>query len=240
MKAIRPISWDAVRDGAMKEIGAVVAVFVVALGLLGFANIADEAGEGDTHGFDNWLLLALRNPADSADPIGPPWVEHAISDITSLGGYAILTLLTIGVAAYLHAIGKHGWALLVAGSIAGGALVSEGLKAIFSRARPEIVTQLAEVQSASFPSGHAMLSAVAYLTLGALLARAHKAKRVKALVMGAAILLTVMVGASRVYLGVHWPTDVLAGWCVGAAWAGMCWLAAWALQREGAVEGDAG
>jgi undecaprenyl-diphosphatase len=236
---LRPISWDAVREGALKEIGALIAVCVVALGLLGFAGVADEAGEGDTHGFDHSLLLALRNPADQADPIGPPWVEHAIGDITSLGGYAVLTLLTIGVAAYLHAIGKHGWALLVAGAIAGGALVSEGLKMVFARARPDIVTHLAEVQSASFPSGHAMLSAVAYLTLGALLARAHRSKRVKALVMGAAILLTVLVGVSRVYLGVHWPTDVLAGWCVGAAWAALCWLAAWALQREGAVEAEA-
>lgn len=87
------------------------------------------------------------------------------------------------------------------------------------------------MQSASFPSGHATLSASVYLTLGALLARAHERKRIKAFVLAAAIALTVLVGLSRIYLRGQWPTDVLAGWSLGAAWAAACWLLAWRIQQ---------
>jgi undecaprenyl-diphosphatase len=195
-------------------------------------------GQGD--GLDRAILLALREPGDVANPIGPPWLERAVADITSLGGYAVLTLLVIGVGAYLLAVGKRGSALLVIGAVGGGAALSEALKFSFARPRPDFVAHLAEVQSASFPSGHAMLSAITYLTLGALLASVHKQRRVKALLIGAGVILTVLVGASRVYLGVHWPTDVLAGWLLGAAWAYLCWIIARRLQREGKVEGGAG
>jgi undecaprenyl-diphosphatase len=110
------------------------------------------------------------------------------------------------------------------------------LKEFFERPRPDLVPHGAEVFTASFPSGHAMMSAVVYLTLGALLARVETGLRVKAFVLSVSVLLTVLVGISRVYLGVHWPTDVLAGWTVGAAWAVMCWLIARVLQRKGRVE----
>jgi undecaprenyl-diphosphatase len=195
--------------------------------------------DGRGAGLDRAILLALRAPGDVADPIGPPWFERAVADITSLGGYAVLTLLVIGVAAYLLAVGKRGSALLVVGSVGGGAVLSELLKLIFARPRPDFVAHLVEVQSASFPSGHAMLSAITYLTLGALLAQVHEQRHVKALLIGSGVLLTVLVGVSRVYLGVHWPSDVLAGWVLGAAWAYLCWTLARRLQGEGKVEGSA-
>ena len=110
------------------------------------------------------------------------------------------------------------------------------LKQIFERGRPDLVPHAVQVFSASFPSGHATLSAVTYLTLGALVARLAPHRLAKAYVLGVAIVLTLLVGTSRVYLGVHWPTDVLAGWCVGAAWAIACWLVAVWLQRRGKVE----
>lgn len=221
---------------ALSEIGAAIAMGVIALGVLVFAVIADETVEGETRGFDESILLALREPGDPSNPIGPVWFEHAVADITALGGYVILTLLVLGVASYLLASGKRGTALLVVGAVGSGTLLSEGLKLGFSRPRPGLVAHLAEVQSASFPSGHAMISAIAYLTLGVLLARAHKQRRTKALVMTYAVTLTLLIGLSRIYLGVHWPTDVLAGWALGAAWASLWWLGAWWLQRRGAIE----
>ena len=112
------------------------------------------------------------------------------------------------------------------------------LKIGFDRPRPDLVPHEAIVYTASFPSGHAMLAAVVYLTLGALLARVQPRRLLKLYLLGLAILLTVAVGASRVYLGVHWPTDVVAGWAVGAAWALLCWAAALWLQRQGRVETD--
>jgi len=205
---------------------------VLALGGLAFAVIADEATEGETHVFDRAILLALRVPGDPDNPVGPPWFELAVSDITSLGGYMVLTLIVASVAIYLLVAGKWRNAVVVAGAAISGSLLSQMLKAGFARPRPDLVPQLAEVHSMSFPSGHAMVSAVIYLTLGALLARFHQRRRHKALVMIYAVLITMLVGASRIYLGVHWPTDVLAGWCLGAAWAALWWLIAWRLLRE--------
>ena len=124
----------------------------------------------------------------------------------------------------------------VIAAVVGGTLLSTALKMGFERPRPDLVPHGTRIYTASFPSGHAMLSAVTYLTLGALLARVQKRRRVKALLLGLAILITLLVGMSRVYLGVHWPSDVLAGWCVGAAWAALCWFVALQLQRRGEVE----
>lgn len=222
---------------ALSEIGATIALGVAAFGVLGFALIADETFEGETRGFDESILLALREPGDPSNPIGPAWLEHAVVDITALGGYVILSMLIVGVAIYLLVAGKRGTAALVVGAVGSGTLLSEGLKLGFARPRPDLVAHLAEVQSASFPSGHAMVSAIAYLTLGVLLTRTHKQRRAKIVIMTYATLLILMIGLSRIYLGVHWPTDVLAGWALGAAWASLWWLAAWWLQRKGQVEG---
>lgn len=225
------------RRRLFSEVGPLLAIAVAALGLLAFGKVAEESVEGETHAFDRAILLALRTPGSAGDPIGPAWFEHAVGDLTSLGGYAILTLLVVGVCAYLLAMGKRGNALLIVGAVVSGALLSESLKMGFARPRPDLVPHLVVAESGSFPSGHAMLSAVTYLTIGVLLARIHEQRRVKSLVLGFAIALTLLVGASRVYLGVHWPTDVLAGWSLGAAWAALWWLLAWWLQRRGTVEG---
>jgi len=192
-----------------QELSLLVAVLFVAGGLLAFGELAEEVLEGDTRAFDRTVLLALRTPDDPADPIGPDWVEEAARDITSLGSFAILTLITLAAVGYLVMVRKRGAALLVVASI-GGALLSALLKHVFERTRPDLVPHAVQVYTASFPSGHAMLSAITYLTLGALLMRVQPSRRVKAYLLSVAVVVTVLVGASRVYLGVHWPTDVPA------------------------------
>ncbi len=204
--------------------------------LLGFGMIAAEVMEGDTGTFDRVVLLALRNPADLSDPIGPAWVEEMARDITSLGSVAVLVLVSAAVIGFLGLIRKRAAALLVLVSVGGGALLSTLLKLGFARPRPELVPHAVQVYTTSFPSGHAMLSAVTYLTLGALLTRVQLRRRVKTYLLTLAVILTLLIGLSRIYLGVHWPTDVLAGWCVGAAWAMLCWLVTLWLQHRGQME----
>lgn len=213
---------------------------VATVGLLGwlFVQIAGEVMEGDTLRFDRAILLAFREPGDSLDPIGPGWLQEAARDVTGLGGHAVLAIVTLSTAVYLAMTGRRGAAVLVLVAIGGGSLLSTLLKLGFDRPRPDLVPHAVKVYTASFPSGHAMLSAVTYLTLGALLARVHEQRSIKLFVLGTAVALTAVIGLSRVYLGVHWPSDVLAGWCVGAAWAALCRYVALLLQREGQVEGD--
>jgi undecaprenyl-diphosphatase len=204
----------------------------------GFVALAGEVVDGDTLAFDRRILLSLREPGNLADPLGPTWIEETARDFTGLGGHGILGFVTLATIIYLLLTRRRGAALLVLAAIGGGMLLSMVLKMGFERPRPDLVPHGMRVYTASFPSGHAMLSAISYLTLGALLARVHDLRRVKAFFLGLAIVLTIMVGFSRIYLGVHWPSDVLAGWCVGSAWAGLCWYAALLLQRRGRVEGD--
>ncbi len=218
------------------ELGAVLSALALALGVWVFAEAADAVHEGDAQGVDRLLLLALRNPHDLADPVGPEWLEEMGRDITALGGFTVLTLLTTVLVGYLLLARKARAALLVLGSVLGAVALSYLLKDLFGRARPALVPHLVVVHSASFPSGHAMLSASVYLTLGALLARLQARLVLKAYALLCALLLSFLVGVSRVYVGVHWPTDVLAGWAAGGAWAALCWLVARRLQRRGAVE----
>ena len=228
--------WPSWLRAGKTEIGTLIAVLLFAVFCLSFAHVADEMIEGDTRSFDEAVILSMRNADDRADPIGPPWFEEAVRDMTSLGSMTILVFITLGVVGYLALSGAHGAALLVAGSVGSGIAVTEFLKETFARPRPDLVSHAAKVFSQSFPSGHATLSAVTYLTLGALLARVQPNRVLKAYLLLVAILLTLLVGVSRVYLGVHWPTDVLAGWCFGAAWAIACWFCAVWLQRRGQVE----
>jgi undecaprenyl-diphosphatase len=203
------------------EAGTLVSILVVAGGVLLFAKLMGMV-QGEPRAFDRAILLAFRNSTNLSDPVGPHWLEVIFRDITSLGGATVLTLMTIAVTGFLLIGAKRGAAILVLGSVIGGVLLSSILKLGIDRPRPDLVAHLVEVHTASFPSGHAMLSAVVYLTLGGLLSRVESPRRIKIYVLSVAVMLTLLIGVSRVYLGVHWPTDVLAGWCAGATWAVLC------------------
>ncbi|HYD29926.1 MAG TPA: phosphatase PAP2 family protein [Azospirillaceae bacterium] len=221
---------------ARREWLPLVVMALAAAGVWIFIAVADEVMEGETHHLDELLILALRNPADPGDPLGPRWVEEMARDVTALGSMTVLTFLTVAVSGFLALAGRGRTALLLLASVGGGVVLSTLLKHGFARPRPDLVPHGAEVYTASFPSGHSMLSAVTYLTLGALLARVQARRRLKAYLLALSVFLMVAVGVSRVYLGVHWPTDVLAGWAIGAAWAQTVWLVAWWMQRRGRVE----
>ena len=184
-----------------------------------FFKLASEVSEGDTMALDRAILTGLRSPADPALPIGPHWLPEAMTDFTALGSATILWLVCMAVIFYLL-LGRRPWtALFVFAATAGGIALGGLLKLIYARPRPALVSHLVDVTSSSFPSGHATDSAIVYLTLAALLARTIPERASRIYIIGVAILLTLLIGASRVYLGVHWPSDVAAGWAIGAAWA---------------------
>ncbi|MBB3461432.1 phosphatase PAP2 family protein [Rhizobium sp. BK377] len=193
-------------------------------GLFLLQRLTSEVLEGETLNFDQAVLLWLRQPGDLGQPIGPQWFAHAVGDITSLGGVTVLALLTLLATVYLLLDRRIVIAVFLFFSVFSGWLASTGLKLLVARARPDIVPHLVDVGDHSFPSGHAMVSAVTYLTLGVLLARTQKYRATRIFVMGAGIFLAVIIGLSRIYLGVHYPTDVLAGWVAGSLWALGCWL----------------
>jgi undecaprenyl-diphosphatase len=215
---------------------ALVALVILAAGLWAFFELADEIREGEQFRLDRAILLLFRNPADVSDPIGPVWLESAVRDVTALGGTVVITIVTLSSAGFLLLSGKRGAALYVVVAIAGATLISFLVKAGLERPRPDLFPHGAPVYTASFPSGHATGAAATYLTLGALLARFQAHRRLKVYLLTLAVILTLLIGLSRLYLGVHWPSDVVAGWTLGASWALLCWLVARQLQKRGQVE----
>jgi undecaprenyl-diphosphatase len=220
---------------AWREIALLAGMLAVAGALWIFLEIADEISESEPdklHAFDQTILLGLRNPTDPADPVGPLWLEIAARDLTSLGSAAVLALVSLLALGYLLLIRRFGPALLLVVAVVGGQALSSVLKIGFARVRPDLVPHSVDVYTASFPSGHAMLAAVIYLTIAAILGSVESNWYRRIYMLGAAVLLVFLIGASRVYLGVHWPSDVLAGWCLGAAWAVLCWVVSVLLQRR--------
>ncbi len=214
------------------EIKVLFWIFIIVLGTLIFILIANEVNEGETKHFDLMILKSLRVQGNLHQPIGPEWIELAMRDITSLGGGTVIIIITVVVAGFLLLQKNYNavWLILIA--TIGGALVSFGLKELIGRERPPLIFHLVYVNSLSFPSGHSMISAVVYLTQASLLARIEKKKSIRVYIITVALILTFLIGISRVYLGVHYPTDVLAGWSIGFAWAFLCWFIVWFFQER--------
>ena len=183
----------------------------------GFLYILDEVEEGDALRVDSAVLLAFRQPGHLATPIGPRWLQETARDITALGGFTVLALVVVLAAALLWVHRRRAQALVLIAAVLGGELLAQAIKVLVGRTRPDLVPHLDLVYSSSFPSGHSALSPIVYFTLAGLVAAGEGQRAQKALLIGGAVILVLAIGVSRVYLGVHWPTDVLAGWALGTA-----------------------
>ncbi|MBL8851397.1 MAG: phosphatase PAP2 family protein [Planctomycetaceae bacterium] len=217
---------------------AIGSLFIITASLWAFFAIADEVFDGDTQHLDDRILRALRSPDDPELLRGPRWMKETVRDMTALGGYTILMLTTFGVAGFLFLAGHPRDARFVLTAVAGGWILGYAIKWGFDRPRPDVVPHLSDVMSSSFPSGHSMMSAVVYLTLGGLLTNVVPGTRLKCYFLGVAVFLTLLVGFSRLSMGVHYPTDVLAGWCLGLGWAEVCWLVHRSLMQRTAAPSE--
>lgn len=208
----------------------------VVAGTWGFIELADEVIEGDTQAFDRWAVQAMRDPSDLSKPIGPAWLAEAGRDVTGLGGVAVLVLITTAVAGFLTIARGYRTLLLLVVTTSSGIVASLALKHLFDRPRPDFVPHLSNVYTSSFPSGHSMMSAVVYMTLAAIIAATTRRRSLKIYVFVIAFILTGVVGVSRIYMGVHYPTDVMAGWTAGIVWALAIWRITDALLRRQKIE----
>jgi undecaprenyl-diphosphatase len=215
---------------------ALIALLTIACLLFAFGVIAQNVTAGTSLAFDQKVVLALRDPGNPSAPIGPAWAQEAARDLTSLGSVIVLLIMTCAVAVYLFLARKYAavWLLLVA--VFGGMAMNDLLKLAYARPRPDHVYQATRVFTSSFPSAHAELSAITYLTMAALLAQSQSSFKIGLYFIALAALLTMSIGVSRIYLGVHYPTDVLGGWCIGAAWALACWVLMTWLQYGARIE----
>lgn len=188
---------------------------------LAFLGLAAFIASGHSFAFDRNLVLLFRVADDLATPVGPPWLRETMRDVTALGSFVGLGLMTVAASLILRLCGFRHLAIGLATSVIAATAVSQGLKAVIGRERPDIVEHAALTFSASFPSGHAFLSAVTLLSIAGFVGLASRRADITRLCYGFAWTMIAMIGISRIYLGVHWPTDVIAGWCLGVAWSSL-------------------
>lgn len=213
---------DALDVEALTILGGALVVVVAGIAFLLLAGLVMD---GDTQQLDEAIVQWFRRADDPALPKGPPWLREVGIDITALGSFAVLLLLVTAVGGFLWIHQQKRLTLLLLISTGGGFALNSLMKTVFARPRPSVVPHLREVFTPSFPSGHAALSAIVYLTIGVLLFEVVKGRTARLYCLAVAMVATGLVGFSRVYLGVHYPSDVLAGWATGIAWAAACWVA---------------
>ena len=201
-----------------------------------FGLIARQIERGSTQAFDDAVLHYL-----AAHRI--PWLARAMLEVTALGT-GLVVFMIVGVAALFLWLTTHRWsALLLLVATFGGLILNNVLKLVFNRPRPQVIPWVTPVVSSSFPSGHSMNAAIVYLTVAWLAARLMKGRWARWVLMLATFALVLLIGASRVYLGVHYPSDVLGGYVLGVAWAAFCMAMLETVQayarRRGAPRGEA-
>lgn len=217
------------------QAGFYVSCGIAAVLLFGFGVLAEQVTDGDTAVFDQAGVMLFRDPAEPGVPLGPSWLVEAVRDVTALGSFTVLGMIVVCVVLHLWLTGAFRTGVVVTLSVIGGTILSTTLKALFDRPRPDL-TGSVDVFTSSFPSGHATVSAVVFLTIGVLLAERALTWPARIFYVGSAVLITLLIGISRVYLGVHYPTDVLAGWSLGAAWALVCLIVAHLLRTRGRLD----
>lgn len=213
------------------EFRALFFLLGVGAALTAFLQIAEAVEEGETHDLDRNILLLFREPGRPDDPLGPRFVEEALRDVTALGGFTVLTLITVIGVIVLWFYGWKRRALVFGGAVLLAQVSADLTKIIVGRDRPDFLSHGSFVYSHSFPSGHSTISATVFFTLAAVLASLQRKRRAKIFIFSVAALLVFSIGLSRLYLGVHWPSDVLAGWTLGAGWALAARLALGGLLR---------
>ncbi len=222
------------------ELPMLLAGVIVAGGLWGFLELMEIATDRAPHALDSEILLWFRVEGHPDVPVGPAWLPKMVRDITALGSAAVLTLITAATALYFFVVRRPASGLFVIAAVASGQIVATLLKTGIDRPRPDVVPHLMQESSLSFPSGHAMISALVYLTLGALASQTAHNQATRIYILSLAVFISLLVGISRLYLGVHWPSDVMAGWCAGFAWAMLWWMAARLIQPNGGSDTASG
>ena len=220
------VDWFRARD-----LQVVATLAAIGMLILIFFSIADEVSENSTQRFDEAILLALRAAPD--DPLGPYWLEAGVMHLSALGSGVVTTLIVIIVTGFFALSGHWRYAGLMVACAAGCGIVMSLLKGLFERARPTVVTHIDPPGGLSFPSGHSSISAALYMTLAVLIARQLDQRRLRIYVVAMGVMMMVLVGVSRLYLGVHYPTDVLGGWTIGLTWALICGLVVRQLGKRG-------
>lgn len=217
---LKPVALDLLRE---RKLPLVVALAII-LAVCGVVELTDDVLEGDTQQVDEYILQLFRH-ADGT-PIGPAWLPATAQDITALGGHSVLLLVFILAAGLCSLARRFDVLAMLTFSGLGATIINFSLKAFFARPRPSVVEPLVEVATFSYPSGHALMSFAVYLSFAAVTAELAGSWHTRAYLVCSGLLVAVLVGLTRVYLGVHYPSDVLAGWAIGGAWALLCWIVA--------------
>lgn len=213
------------------ELRALILITIVVAAAWGAVEVADLLRDGN-RSLDEAMLSVFRSSSDRTNPIGSRGVEDISRNVSSLGSNAVLIFVCLIVLAYLLAQGSKKASALVVASIVGSLGISFVLKLFFNRPRPDLFVESVHVTTSAFPSGHAMVSMSVYLLFAALLARLDSRGWVKIFFLASAVIINLVIGITRLHLGTHWPTDVLSGWAIGAAWTTLCWLTAYAGGHE--------
>lgn len=198
-----------------------VAVVLIALGFAGLLL-------APVHAWDIRILLGMRQAADPATALGPRWFQDMLRDFVGLGGIGVLVLFIAGGIGLLWLADRRREAGAFLGGVIGAFVIASVLKHLIGRPRPELVSHAAYTFTASFPSGNTMMATVVWLLLALALADATGRRGVRNLAVLGALVIAFLVGVGRVYMGVHWPSDVVEAWGLGIAWV-------WLLRRFGAA-----
>lgn len=206
------------------------ALVIFIFSIVVFALVAILVSSGLTLDLDRAIMVSLRDQAGA--PIGPHWLTEAAIEVTTLGGWPLLTLFSFVIGGYFLIRRQYDFAIILLTVIIGHSVLVSGLKELFARTRPDFAPHLVEATSASFPSGHSASAAAVYLTLGLMAANLGRERSFKFYAIAAGISIATLIGLSRIWLGVHFPSDVVAGWAVGSGWASLVWLVAWRLTNN--------